>query len=448
MTVSASLIEHVFLGILALNVSMECALTIAQARAAESTVEHIPPGFENKLSLAAIHKAGDYSSELAQSKLILTFLGAAFALLMTYGNGLSVLISLCGSLTDSALPAQWLCIALISLLMVLVEFPFGWYAKFRVRERFGYMRMPRRRWILRTLRETLTGWLLQLPLLAAVLGAFELCGRRWWLLAWGLWCLYLAWRWGWSRTRALFWARRQRDYGDPVFAERVAALLARAGLELEKISVMTRPVSWAHSHVALIGRGKKRHVVIFAHAGKLDHDALLALIAHDLGHERHYHIQIRLAVYALLGLAVCAFAGWGATHAVFFEGFGVSRFLTFDTPGTHAGYVTAVALVTFPILFYPLRPLINGISRLMQYDADRYGARLTGPDALIRAIVQLHRDYSTTLTPSTLYSLFHYRRPHVGMRVKHLIRVGASAPVSESARPTPDAAADDHPPSV
>ena len=57
----------------------------------------------------------------------------------------------------------------------------------------------------------------------------------------------------------------------------------------------------------------------------------------------------------------------------------------------------------------------------MQYDADAFAMKTVGANALARALVKLHRDYATTLTPSRLYSLFHYSRPHAGMRVAAIL---------------------------
>ena len=86
-SITASLIEHTFLSILALYVALECALTIMQTHAAERTCMSVPRGFESKLSLAAVRKAADYTGDLAQANLLLTVMGAAFALFMTYGQG-------------------------------------------------------------------------------------------------------------------------------------------------------------------------------------------------------------------------------------------------------------------------------------------------------------------------------------------------------------------------
>ena len=441
MSVPASLIEHTFLSVLALYVALECALTIMQTRAAERACTAVPKGFESKLSLAAVRKAADYTGDLAQANLLLTVMGAGFALLMTFGHGLNVLTAVTQTALGPGIPAQWLLLVLIVLLMMLLELPFGWWARFRVKERYGYMREPRRHWLKRALTEALWGWLLFMPAAATVLVIFEYAGERWWLLGWGLWCVYLVWRWRFSRVEGIFWARRSHSFANTDVRQAVGDLLARHGLIMTDMIVMTRPRSWDHSNVVLAGWGRKRRVVVFAHVAKLlSEDELLAIVAHEIGHVRHGHTFVRLLLHASTSLLCCAFAGWGATHAVFFKGFNYAPMLTADLSGTHAGYVLAIALVTFPVLLYPLTPFINLISRLLQYDADRYAARAVSRDAMIRALVRLHRDYSTSLTPSRLYSLFHYRRPHAGMRVASLLKMKANTPAPsavEADRSTP-----------
>ena len=428
-SVSASLIEHTFLSILVLYVTLECALTIMQTHAAERACVSVPRGFESKLSLAAVRKAADYTGELAQANLLLTVMGAAFALFMTYGNGLNLLTIFTETLLGPSILSQWVLLSAIVLLMMLLELPFGWWARFRVKERYGYMREPRIHWLKRTLAEALWGWALFMPFTAFFLVLFEYVGQRWWLVAWGLWCIYLIWRWLFARVEGIFWARRSHPFSQPETVEKVRDLLVTHGLVMTDMIVMTRPASWDHSNVVLAGWGRQRRVVVFAHVARLlAEDELLAIVAHEIGHIRHRHAFVRLFIHATLSFACCALAGWGATQDLFFEGFNYSPMLTSHHSGTHAGYVLALALVTFPVLLYPVSPLVNFFSRLLQYDADRYAARAVGRHAMMRALVRLHRDYSTSLTPSRLYSLFHYRRPHAGMRVPSLLNYKGLTP--------------------
>lgn len=421
MTLSANNFEHIFLGALALFVVLECVLTMLQTHAADRAARHLPEPFVGRLSEAAHRKAADYTGETAQAALLLTFLGAAFALLMTFGHGLTFLTALAMGLSSNMLVVQWTLLALLLGAAALFEFPFGWFARFRVAERYGYMRRERGPWLARTARETLAGWLVSLPLVALLMALLEATGEYWWAAGWVLWVLYLVWRWGFSTAKGLFWGRRAKPVDDPELVALVRDYLAALGIEMTDLCIMTRPRSWDHSHLVLAGFGRHRRVVLFAHAAaRLTRGELLALLAHDVGHIRHGHALLRVVLFSLVGALLFWAAGQLGDSPEFYAGFGLAD-VPLDRPGTHAGFMIACAIVAFPVLFYPLRPIVNLFSRLMQYDADRFAARVARPDDLVKALVRLHRDYATTLAPSRLYSLFHYRRPHAGMRIEAIL---------------------------
>ncbi len=135
MHLSAALIEHVFLISVVLFLLCECFLTARQIIAAERSVGSVPEGFENRLSLAAHKKA---AAESALANLVLSFIGAGFAVLMTVGHGFTIIAAFLETLSDTTLIVEWALVVITAFLMLLVELPFGWFARFRVKERFGY----------------------------------------------------------------------------------------------------------------------------------------------------------------------------------------------------------------------------------------------------------------------------------------------------------------------
>lgn len=442
MSLHATFIEHTFVSILALYVTLECAVTILQTRAAEKSCGRVPEGFEKKLTLAGIRKAADYTGELAQANLLLTVVGAGFALCMTFGNGLNVFTAVIETIMGPGIPADWVLISLIVLLMLLIELPFGWWARYRVKERYGYMREPRMRWLSRTLSEALWGWLVFMPVSAALLTIFEYAGGDWWKLAWGVWLVYLLWRWKLSSVYGVFWKRRSRPYANAETREAVRESLHRQGITMTEMVVMTRPASWDHSNIVLSGWGLRRRVIVFAHvAHQLRKDEIVALAAHEAAHVRHFHGVLRLLINVAVSYIFCWLAGWGATHVQFFEGFNYSPMLTLDMPGTHAGSVCAVALVVFPMLLYPLSPLLNLAARLMQYDADLHAAhRGTRPDdQRPREAAQGHDDISLAVPRLFALSLQasaprHARCEPAAPQAPFGARRPARAPLSEARR--------------
>lgn len=320
MSLHATFIEHTFVSVLALYVTLECALTILQTRAAEKSCGRVPDGFEKKLTLAGVRKAADYTGELAQANLLLTVAGAGFALFMTFGNGLNVFTVFIRELLGAGLLADWVLINLIVLLMLLIELPLGWWARYRVKERYGYMREPRKRWLLRTLSEALWGWVVFMPVSGVLLTAFEYAGGDWWKLAWGIWLAYLVWRWKLSSVYGVFWKRRSRPFSDSETREAVRESLRKQGITMTEMDVMTRPGTWDHSSIVLSGWGLKRRVIVFAHvAHLLSKNEIVALAAHEAAHVRHLHGVLRFLINAAVSYFFCWLAGWGATHVQFFR---------------------------------------------------------------------------------------------------------------------------------
>ncbi len=421
MIVSASFVEHVFVSVTAFFVMMECALTIMQTRSAEKGIYTVPDGFEDRMTLAAIRKAADYTGDLAQASLLLTIFGAVFALLMTYGQGLTVIAAFTTTLFGPGLTAQWALVIIVLFLMSLIEFPFGWFARFRVQESYGYMLEPRYQWMRRSLSETAVGLLYMFPFLAVVLSLCELAENHWWFLLWIFWLGYLFWRWYLTRAESIFWNRRCRPFRNEKVKAFIRAHLERLGYQMADIVIMERPKHWSHSNVILAGRGKRTTVVIFSHAAQvLTAPELLAAVMHEMGHRHYHHGELRILFYAIFGFAAAYLVGHASYDPAFFEGFGFSRVLLEITPGNHSGFTLAIGILTFPIFFYPFQPLSNLMTRLMQYQADRYAAQMTDPEIVVDMIFRLHEDKSQTLSPSRLYSLFHYERPRAGMRVAKL----------------------------
>src|SRR5437660_1633945 len=85
---------------------------------------------------------------------------------------------------------------------------------------------------------------------------------------------------------------------------------------------------------------------------------------------------------------------------------------------------TAMALVLFfmvvPVFTFLLQPLASWYSRLHEFEADAYAARVADPRDLARALVKLYEDNAATLTPDPLHSAFYDSHPPALLRIARL----------------------------
>lgn len=86
---------------------------------------------------------------------------------------------------------------------------------------------------------------------------------------------------------------------------------------------------------------------------------------------------------------------------------------------------TYASLVFFAFIYSPLNTLIsiffNYLSRIHEFEADRYAAETTGrSDMLIKGLKKLSKENLSNLTPHPLMVFFSYSHPPVLSRIRTL----------------------------
>ena len=79
------------------------------------------------------------------------------------------------------------------------------------------------------------------------------------------------------------------------------------------------------------------------------------------------------------------------------------------TPSAHAALLLFVLVV--PVFTFFVTPLTALWSRRHEFEADAFATRTASASELASALVKLHRDNASTLTPDPLYAAFYYSHP-------------------------------------
>ena len=117
--------------------------------------------------------------------------------------------------------------------------------------------------------------------------------------------------------------------------------------------------------------------------------------------------------FSLLALALL---GWLSTQAPFYQGLGVNP--NMDAPNN------ALALLLFMLALPPfaffVSPLMAHFSRRHEFEADAYACVQASGRDLANALLKLHEDNATTLTPDPVYVRFYYSHPPASERLAAL----------------------------
>jgi STE24 endopeptidase len=380
----------------------------------------VPAAFAARVPLDAHQRAADYTIAKARFGLLTTAFAAAVLIGWTLLGGLDALNA---AVRDALQPRfgdmayQLALLTVFVLIGALLDLPFEWWSTFRIEQRFGFNRSTGRIFVTDLVKSLLVGAALGLPLAALVLWIMGRTGGWWWLWAWAAWTafnllillIYPTW------IAPLF--NKFEPLRDETLAARVRSLMERCGFAAKGLFVMDGSRRSAHGNAYFTGLGAAKRVVFFdTLLATLSPGEVEAVLAHELGHFKRRHVLKRMAAMFALSLAGLALLGWLASRSWFYAALGVQPNL--------AAPNDALALLLFalalPVFGFFVSPLAALLSRRHEFEADAYAcAQASGAD-LASALIKLHQDNASTLTPDPLYVRFYYSHPPAGERLAAL----------------------------
>ncbi len=406
-------------------------LATRQMRHVAQHRQQVPADFAERISLEAHQRAADYTIAKGRFGLIEMALGAAVVLGWTLLGGLDALNQ---ALIEHMGGGMWQQLALFAgfvLISGVVDLPMSYYQTFVIEQRFGFNQMSFKLWLADLFKSTLVGALIGLPLAALMLWLMGAAGTLWWLWAW---CVWMGFNLLLMVVYPLFIApifNKFKPLDDESLAARVTSLMKRCGFAAKGLFVMDGSRRSAHANAYFTGFGAGKRVVFYDTLLKqLTPEEVEAVLAHELGHFKHKHITRRIIGMFAMSLLGFALLGWLATKGWFYTGLGVMP--NFSMPGVAGSAPNdALALLLFmlavPIFSVFLSPVFAQMSRRHEFEADAFAVAQTQGADLASALLKLHKDNASTLTPDPVYVKFYYSHPPA---VERLARIPHTAGVA------------------
>jgi STE24 endopeptidase len=405
---------------LMLSLAVKFWLATRQMHHVAAHRDRVPGAFAGTVTLEAHRRAADYTLAKGRFGLLASALGSAVLLGWTLLGGLDALNVL---LRDALQPAwgdlayQLALLAAFAVIGGLLDLPLEWYGTFRIEQRFGFNRMTLKMWLADMAKGSAVGALVGLPLAALVLWIMAAAGGLWWLWAWVAWVIFnLALLVVYPTLIAPIFNKFE-PLADETLKARVQALMQRCGFAAKGLFVMDGSRRSAHANAYFTGLGASKRVVFFdTLLQRLTPGEVEAVLAHELGHFKHKHVLQRMVGIFGFSLAGLALLGWLAGQSGFYAGLGVAPNL--------AAPNDALALLLFMLALPPftffVAPLLAQVSRRHEFQADAYACTQADGRDLARALLKLHEDNASTLTPDPVYVRFYYSHPPASERLAAL----------------------------
>jgi len=375
--------------------------------------DNVPQEFAPQINLSAHHKAADYSSAKTRLHMTHAVIDALLLLALTLGGGLQLLSDWWTGWLGDGLAFGIALIVSVAVIISIIEIPIDIYRIFVIEARFGFNQMTPTLFIIDLLKQALLATVFGVPLLLCVLWLMARMGENWWFYVWLAWVAFNVLVLAIYPTYIAPLFNKFSPMENPELKTRVEQLLARCGFKSQGLFVMDGSKRSNHGNAYFTGFGAAKRIVFFdTLLSRLEPAEIEAVLAHELGHYKLYHVIKRMLWTFAVSLGFLWLLGVLISKPWFYHGLNVT------TP------TTAMALLLFfmitPIFTFLLQPLLSAYSRMHEYEADRYAVRYASASDLVRALVKLYKDNASTLTPDPLHSAFYDSHPPATLRIARL----------------------------
>ena len=378
----------------------------------------VPAPFDQSISLQAHEKAAQYTIAKTRFGLLELSAGTAITLVWTLLGGLQALNQwLIAGLGLGLGQEVALFLAFIAI-NALLDLPFTLYQTFVIEERFGFNKTTLSLWIQDSIKSTVVGLAIGLPLLTLILWLMGSAGAMWWIWTWCVWTgfnlllllVYPTW------IAPIF--NKFKPLDNPEIQTRASALMQKSGFTSQGFFVMDGSRRSAHANAYFTGLGASKRVVFYdTLLAQLSPAEVEAVLAHELGHFKHRHIAKRIASMFVLSLAGLALLGWLSQQPWFFTGLGVLP----DMTGNNNALALLLFFLVLPSFSSFAGPIFSSLSRQHEFEADSYAVAQTNAHDLSSALLKLYQDNASTLTPDPLYAKFYYSHPPASERLGRML---------------------------
>lgn len=195
--------------------------------------------------------------------------------------------------------------------------------------------------------------------------------------------------------------------------EQIQIFLRQEGYQIENVYVLDQGRRGSDMNAFVSGFSSRKRIVLFdSLVKKLTNDEIVAVIAHELGHQKYGHILYNMALSFLLVSGFVFSLGLVMSEAIFSTSFGFEIH--------HIGFSVLLYLYLLEGYLILARFGLSYNSRRFEYQADSYAASVWYKESLKNALVKITKRNIEHLTPHPLYAMIYFTHPRLVERLKEL----------------------------
>lgn len=373
----------------------------------------VPDELEGEVDPEEYERSHDYHRANYRLGWIESILSLVLILFLLLSGGFGWLDAQLRQITEHFILLPLLYFGVLGFASDLLSLPFQLYHTFGIEERFGFNKST----VATFWMDKLKGYLLSIIIGGGVLSVFlwlvQELGQGFWIWFWIFATVFMI-------VMNLFYTswllpifNKLTPLEDDKLREAIENYAQKVEFPLTNILVMDGSRRSSKANAFFSGLGKRKKVVLFdTLIEQLEQDELVAVLAHEVGHYKKRHIITGLVLGTLqTGLMLFILS-------LFIDSPELSLALGGDQLAVHLN------LLAFGLLYSPISTLLgigmNIVSRRHEYQADHYAADTYAAEPLGSALIELHLNTLSNLTPHPAYVFVNYSHPPLVRRLRAL----------------------------
>lgn len=301
----------------------------------------------------------------------------------------------------------------LGVISSIIDIPFSYYSTFKIEEDFGFNKSTQKTFWLDQIKEILLSAVLTGVLYGAIVLIYDLIPEYFWILAWAVLMFF-------SLFMSMFYSQlivplfnKQTPLEGGELRTAIENFAKSVDFKVTDIYVMDSSKRSTKANAYFTGIGPKKRIVLFdTLIEKLTTEEIVAVLSHEIGHNKHKHIVKSICLSALTSLFMFAILGYLVASPELSQAMGGS------VPSFHLG------MFAFMMLYSPIS-LILGIitsvlSRKNEYEADAFAVKHGMGDALCSALKKISSEALSNLQPHPAFVFLKYSHPTLLQRIRKI----------------------------
>jgi STE24 endopeptidase len=401
---------YILIGILVLNFTKETVLALLNAQHFKDELsEEVADVYDSK----EYKKSQEYKNENHLFLLFKNAFSLTITLVFFWADGFSHLDSIIRSLTSNEILMALYFLGILFFVSDFIYTPFSYYKTFVIEEKYGFNKTTKKLFFI----DKMKGWLLLTflggPLLYSITWLYLKTGSLFWIYTWivvSVFSLFVNLFYS-SLIVPLF--NKQTPLEEGILKTKLEHFANKVGFKLDKIFVIDGSKRSSKANAYFSGFGPKKRIVLYdTLIQDLNTDEIVAVFAHEVGHNKRKHVLYNILLSTLFTGLTLFILSLLIEHPLLVASLGISL------PSFHIG------ILVFSILYTPISEftgmLLNIVSRIFEYQADNYAKENSNANDLIQALKKLSKKSLSNLTPHPSSVFLYYSHPTLLQRIQNL----------------------------